>query len=487
MYTVGLSGEMKAAVAATGAAPVVLHRHIVAYPDWADCCANVLARLRKRETILLLGERGAGKTAMLSVLAQSLTAIGRRVEYAGPDGLPSGRRDCLLVDDADQLDVATVAAVLQRAGACVLTAAPDFADRVSALHPHVVMVYLSPVAAGDTIRFVHSVLRQAGEAPEMFTRAAIATAGALAQGLPGRLMATVKLAMFLARLEAAALVQVCHVEAAAAVGVGLEAPAVEGMYEDIPVLAPRRRSPRPALVASMLALAVLVPSIGSVPPSLSPSDLAPAPVAVAAPPLPKPIETATSAAPTRSAVPTVAAEPQAAAHVPNTQVENARPIVEVTALPPPAQTATPPTPLQVATPPPPTGAVPNVAPRPAEPALPSMPPLRITVLTASGDSAAEQRGERLALYLREYGYVVIGPLAAARRPSETELHYFYVEDALAAATLATRISEAAPRVQLVSTASAALQPPASAEILLGPDFGAGPSASISPALQRRLP
>ncbi len=390
---------------------------------------------------------GSGKTTLLRAVVNANIAIGRPSALVEPGAPLPPRRTLAVIDDAQRLNAAQLAAVLRRPDGCVLAGPHSLMERLGDARRGMTVVDLPPVAPDEAPAFVSSLLNDGGEVVNVSPDALTALARH-SGGLPGRMETIVRLAGFLARMEAVDTLHARHVDEAASVGNGVDLVGEEDLPDDDtgqdappPPQPVRRRSTglRPAAVACSLAI-LLIPfdglqtwrhlQLASSTPSVSPAPPLQAPppqvVVTAPPPAPPP------------------------------QVVHAAP-------PPPDPLPSPP-------PAPPSPPIPVVTP-PALPALPTSVPMHVAVLVPAGDALAQARGADMVKNLRDHGYAAEGPVATNHRIAEAALDYFFVEDSAAATSLASLAgSIGAPR--MASPAQASLPRPGSAEILLPPEVTA---------------
>lgn len=349
----------------------------VPHLGWSTALRDVLSGVQMRGVVLLVGPVGVGKSTLLQRVMDSLLQMGRpaMIVCAG-DPLPP-RHVVTLIDDAHLLGHAELETILRRPSACVLTF-PDNIDALKVRHKrHITIVSLRPVAATETCAFIDSWLTQSGDLPGLISPAIAAAVSQHTGGRPGQIQAVTRLAVFLARLEAADALQPYHVAQAAETldRVGVDAPEADDFDNaepiDKPAEQPGHVAARPA---SRWRLAIPIMLCGSLVllASISPA-WAPAPgsVVIASTPAPPTNLLQAPVLPVEGAT--------------NTPVS--APVIETA----PALLAT---------------------------------PLRVTLLVAAGDRRALARGVALAGMLREHGYTVDDPQPLAIHLPTAELHYF---------------------------------------------------------------
>ena len=135
------------------AADTPFRRHIapgeaIAHPAWQRARAAVLAALSRGEAAVLLGPPGTGKTLLLQDLAQALRREGESVRLVERgDALVSAvGTDILLIDEAGRMGVDALARLCMANTPFVLTALPDFAERLDGLLRPITAVALEPLA-----------------------------------------------------------------------------------------------------------------------------------------------------------------------------------------------------------------------------------------------------------------------------------------------------------------------------------------------------
>lgn len=437
-----LGSERTTAEAANGW-PEAVDISPLKHAGWAALSDQIIAQLRRQRAVVLSGKPGAGKTAMLRMLAEALRQDGRAAILLPPGETAAieavDPATIILMDDADQLAAAPLRAVLRRTAGCVLATPTPLAIRRVALWRRVAVMDLPAIQPGDTAGLVTAMLRQSGEPNTPFSPGAMAALERHADGDPSQMHALVRLALFLARLESGQTVQPHHVEQAAAIGGRVDDddaayPAYDlGLADDqgdqhgAALDQPRRAARKPALrrampwwlaaLAAMSALALLLLPVARMPrhEAVNPlhianSTTAPAPAAVPAPaPAPEP-----PAAPAQTSLPPPApAEPEQAA-----------------ALPP----------------------------------LPTDTPLRVTILVAPGNAGAQARATRIAQALRDRGVPITDYQLAPLRTPRPELAYFYAEDGGVAADLAGALRGELGEPHMVAPAAGILPRPGAIEI-----------------------
>lgn len=197
-------------------------------PVFADVVERLQSALRRRERIILTGEAGAGKTAILASLYQALRQTSASVALLTPgDPLPP-RSSIVLMDDAHLLDAEALSQLTTRSRPCVLAALPSI-QRQLPTAPRLVVVEIPAVPSGDVPALLAGLLRRNNERPSLLSPGSMSVIGRYAAGVPGRMCTMMKLAIFIARLEGVATVEPRHVERA-----------VELDEEDAPPVAPVR-------------------------------------------------------------------------------------------------------------------------------------------------------------------------------------------------------------------------------------------------------
>lgn len=426
---------------------------LVAYPGWRATRDDLLLLAGAgRARIALIGGRGSGKSWMLDEVARVLGRTGQKVGRAPGEG-----GDCLLIDDADQLDEAQLRAAGEAPGCLILAGAPAAAQR---LRPYVTMlVTLAPLDAAEVTSFVQARLASLGRSPELFRGDAVAALAAESGGNPRRLQALLTSALFLASTDSAPQVEPGYIERAADLEDGLagrERPVRRAAAAAVPELrkaapagatrwSPRQRTvqaaPRPtgvrwgaagaacAAVGLGLMLWVALPRPVRVEAGPARSALpvpvvpAPAPVAVVQPaPLPLP-------------PPPVLARPASAARVVHRQIAaGARPVrgegMEPVATPPPVEAI----------------------------------PMQTVVVTYPRTSpAAQAQAGALAQGLRDQGMEVeLRPMERAL--SGPMIRYFYAQDRGSAEQVGQRLGPRFAAIRLVASSARDLRRPGMVEV-----------------------
>ena len=428
-----------------GAAPIVAHA------NWVTARDAVLAGIKSRSFVLLIGPAGVGKTSLLQSVSAALDEDGHPAARLRPGDKLPGRTVTVLMDDADLLEAEEFQALGRRATASVLAGLPCTADRLAGWRRQAVIVDLLPVE--DTGAFLHELLRHDPHA-KPFAPAAVTALARAAGGLPGRIQEIARLAIFLAGMEAASFVQPAHVEQASGVGEEVDP---RRLHDDEPVQlleheggeleapepqlqAPAPNRGRPVLAAVCWIAAALIAGgsyawhearvrvpeheiWGSATLVGEPARLAPTPAATAQPaPTPLP---ASLAGPLPAAQSASQSAPQSSSQ-----------------------------------------------PAPARP-LPLPVPLHVTVLAPLGDSAAQARGAALVDTLRSFGYSVSDLQSTLARTSFLELHYFFAEDAAAMAELEKAAGAVNRSARLTQIPASGLPRPGAVEIFVPTDTQAG--------------
>ena len=97
-----------------GVAPVVAHA------NWITAREAVLAGIKSRSFVLLIGPAGVGKTTLLRSLATALDEEARPAALLQPGDKLPGRAATVLMDDADRLEPEEFQALGKRSTASVL-------------------------------------------------------------------------------------------------------------------------------------------------------------------------------------------------------------------------------------------------------------------------------------------------------------------------------------------------------------------------------
>ena len=461
----------------------------VHHQNWQAAWREALSALRRRGTVLLLGDSGTGKTLFLRALNASLAAEGRRVALVQRQGSgaaagkldvrPEGSTDIILIDDADRVPGTLLAALVASGRPLLLAGQPALRNRIGTLPADAAVVTLHPLTQPMTAQFLARQLEAAGMSPALFHRDAVASLWRHSGGVPRPLQALAGLSLFVAQLEGAPAVLPGHVASAVAaqsgtadqddeeeedagdgpgpVSAGNGEPGKAGAAEVWPSPAPpsrRFRGRRAGLSAAVLGLAAATGlallwldaapggdggrSTAALVPTREGGAVAPGPTGIlpgaTEPTRPDNTPQDAEAAPSLP-TPTEEARTQGApvqgAPVQDTREARApQPDAPVQAEA--AATSPPPVAPPDLPPPEPVMPVGNTGTLPA--GLPATVLPRVTVMVGQG-TAAEQRGAALVRSLRERSMaaVLVSAGSAAAVPATT---FFYAEDAPAAAAVA---------------------------------------------------
>lgn len=400
--------------------------------------------------IALLGAAGVGKTTLLGALAAQFRAQGQAPQLvACGDLLTTPLPPILLVDEADRIEEAMLAALAREDGVAVLAALPGFATRLAGL-PHR-LVHLGGLLEEEVPAYVAARLATLRLPSDRIAATALAELAEASAGVPRRLNVMIGSSLFMAEMDGATQVSPVHVRAAAemhvlplpeaapaAPGQALVLPPATVPAADAEPAAPPPEAPRRRLgwiIAGVLAVAATALALlPQAPPPAGPAaPLAAAPAAggVAEPGDPPP--------PPQPAPPPLDQAPPAAPAAPPPAQPAATPLVEPAATPPVEPTAPLPPEPAAALPPEPA-ALPPVEPA----ALPPVEPAARLVLTyPRGDAAAAARSASLAARLREAGVAAGAPFAVSAGGASDQLRYFFPQDRALAEDLAATAGQAA--------------------------------------------
>lgn len=386
----------------------------------------------------LLGPPGIGKTFLLADLERHFreAGAGAEVDRVLHGDLLTGEEGTaiLLVDEADRLEEAALAALARRGRGFVLLAAlPGFAARMDGLDAPVIR--LGPLEGGEVAGYVAARLRTMGLAADRFTVEALPALANASGGVPRLLNTLIGSSAFTADMEGEARVTVRHVAAAAALRaevalppaaeIRVEKPAPAAPPPPAPAAAvPRRR--RRGLPWLGGALAVLV--LGSA----------------------------------------------AWLH------ERGLPRLDGGALPAEAAAATAPRPTEVLRQALSAAALPPPAPSPTA-TLPTAPLPRIVLTYPRRDTGAVERSAALAATLTHAGWLVGSPFPVSRGTAAPALRYFFQEDREAALAVAALVGSEAgvPKLGTIPPGTP-LPRPGTIELALGTAPSAVTRASLGP-------
>ncbi len=186
-------------------------------PGLAVVQEQILVALKRRRRVALVGGPGSGRTSVLQSVHRTLLQNGSAVDMVRPGGSPPGRSHVVLADDAERLDDRAWSNLIARPGAWVVAGLPSMQTALAGLR-RVTVIRIPALSPGEVFGFTISNLRQHGEAAGLVSDLAVARLGVVSGGVPGRLVTILRLAIFLARLEEATLVEPRHVEQAVALG-----------------------------------------------------------------------------------------------------------------------------------------------------------------------------------------------------------------------------------------------------------------------------
>jgi hypothetical protein len=438
---------------------------------WVTAEAALLQAAREGSGIVaLLGAPGVGKTLMLGYLHRSLGEAGipaQRLDFGDLAGFAEAA-PVLLVDEADRMDDATLAALAERqTGVAVLAALPGFATRLEAV-PHRV-VRLPGLRAEDVEDYVAMRLAALDVPAARLQPEAISVLGLESAGVPRLLNVLIGSSLFTAGLEKAEAVSAEHVRSAA----NMHALSEVRLRAAEPTRRPAAPKPPATVQARPPQQAVVTLPTEPAPHSRDPAD---APAAADA----EPRRRGSGLLPWLAAGAVLGLIGAASAWLmlgPGSGGSVRGGDREVATLaratPAPAQTAA----AEAAPPPDPA---PAEAP-PVLPALPVAPPARIVLTYPRGDAAAAARGDALAALLRGAGRSVAAPFPVAATVGEEVLRYFFLEDRDMALAIGARSGQApqAHRLGVVPDA-APLPRPGTMEWALPAAGGARLARDVAP-------
>ncbi len=234
----------------SGADPVVAPEGLVQTPGFAVAQEQILVALKARSRVAVLGGLGSGKTTILRTLHATLRGSGAAVELLLPGEALPARSRIVLVDDAHEFSESAWSALILRPSPWVIAGLPWLRDRLIAQR-RMTIVDVPPLSAAEIFGFVAALLRRSGEPATLVSDAAVTRLGMLSEGVPGRLVTMLRLAIFLARLEEAATVTGHHVEQALAFGDEEQLPDPAG---DAPAALPHRVRPGRRLVVGLAVI-----------------------------------------------------------------------------------------------------------------------------------------------------------------------------------------------------------------------------------------
>lgn len=430
--------------------------------------------------VTLIGAAGTGKSLLLRAVEQIVTAEGRIVQRVDRGDLlnstPIADSDLLLVDEADRMDDATLAALTHSASdparpAIVLASAHRILDRLRGpLQPR--QVTLGPLTPTDARAFLLDRVACAGGDPKLFSPGALGALTYAADGSPRLLRILASNALFEAALAGARTVDIGHARQAISMHQGVGAlPTVDDLPAVNETPEPPIDAPSPAgqrvMDADNDAAAPASATPGPAAEDIATTDATEPPSTGDAQP-PPPLEDIAARGWIRFAGLGAVVLGLASALLlmrPTTDHRSAAEKVPNVQTPPRRIAPTPPAAPLVHQPPRPTEAKPPAAtsrleaqPPPPKPQTAAPPPRihpAVRLLYAQDQPGAAEASGRVADALRAHGYDITAIDGIPGRIRRASTHYFSTDDRAASATLN----------QLFVEALRAYQPEATSQII----------------------